>query len=94
MNIFYVREPDDRPIFDIIRSGSQYIQGCHLVGPADAWIRFRELMDEALRSLLACGLVHHDEPRILMAYRRAPELFKIHAVDPSDWFVIFKQTWS
>jgi protein YibB len=91
MNIFYVQAPDDRPIFDVIRSGAQYFQGCHLVGPAECWPRFRELMDEAWASLLACGLVHHDEPSILMAYRQAPELFLPHAVDPSDWFVLFQK---
>ena len=91
MNIFYVQALDNRPIFDIIRSGAQYFQGRHLVGPAECWPRFRELMDEAWASLLACGLVHHDEPRILMAYRAMPELFRAHAVDPTDWFVIFKK---
>jgi protein YibB len=91
MNIFYVRPPDDRPIFDIVRSGAQYLQGCHLVGPAECWPRFRELMDEAWASLLACGLVHHDEPSILMAYRAMPELFRARAVDPTDWFVLFRK---
>lgn len=90
MNIFYVRKPDNRPMFDIIRSGHQYIQGGHVVGPAKCWYRYRELMDEALASLLASGLVHADEPCLLMSYRRMPELFHIHAVDPSDWFVIFR----
>jgi protein YibB len=91
MNIFYVQAPDDRPIFDVIRSGAQYFQGCHLVGPADCWPRFRELMDDAWVSLLACGLVHHDEPSILMAYRAMPELFRANAVDPTDWFVLFRK---
>lgn len=90
MNVFYVRKPDDRPIFDVIRSGHQYIQGCHLVGPAECWFRYRSLMDEALASLLACGLVHADEGTLLVAYRRMPEFFRTHAIDPSDWFVVIR----
>ena len=90
MNLFYIREPDDRPIFDIVRTGDVYFQGCHFVGPARSWFCFKELMDEAMASLLACGLVDDDQTTILMAYRRAPELFRIHAVDPSDWFVVLR----
>ncbi len=91
MNLFYIREPDDRPIFEIVRTGDVYFQGCHIVGPADCWFRFSQLIDEAMASLLACGLVDDDQTALLMAYRRAPELFRIHAVDPADWFVIFRK---
>ncbi len=90
MNLFYIRQPDNRPIFDIVRTGDVYFQGCHLVGPDICWFRFAELIDEAMSSLLACGLVDDDQTALLMAYRRAPELFRIHAVDASDWFVIFR----
>jgi protein YibB len=91
MNMFYLREPDDRPIFDIIKSGDVYFQGCHLVGPQHTWSRLQQLVDEAVASLLVCGLIDDDQTALLMAYRRDPELFRIHAVDPSDWFVIFRK---
>ena len=91
MNLFHIREPDDRPLFDIVRSGDVYFQGCHIVGPAKCWFRLRQLLDEAILSLLACGLVDDDQTALLMAYRRAPNFFQIHAVDPSDWFVIFRK---
>jgi protein YibB len=90
MNIFHIREPDDRPIFDIVRTGDVYFQGCHIVGPAECWHHLSRLVDDAMASLLACGLVDDDQTVLLMAYRRAPDLFKIHAVDPSDWFVLFR----
>lgn len=91
MHIFYIREPDERPVFDIIRSGDVYFQACHIVGPADCWFELRELMDDTIKSMLSCGLVDDDQTQLLVAYRRAPELFRIHAVDPSDWFVLFRR---
>ena len=91
MNMFYLREPDDRPIFDIVKTGDVYFQGCHLVGPEKSWLRLRELVDAAVDSLLTCGLVDDDQTALLMAYRREPGLFRIHHVDPSDWFVIFRK---
>jgi len=90
MNLFYIRAPDERPIFDIVRTGDVYFQGCHIVGPVGYWPRFSELIDEAIVSLLKCGLVDDDQTALLMAYRRTPGLFRIHAVDPSDWFVLFR----
>lgn len=91
MNLFFIREPDDRPIFDIIRTGDVYFQGCHLVGPEQSWFRLRQLIDESAAALLDCGLVDDDQTTLLMAYRRNPALFRIHPVDPSDWFVIFQK---
>lgn len=90
MNIFYIREPDSRPIFDVVRTGDVYFQGCHLVGSPAAWYRFRDLIGEMMASLLDCGLVDDDQTMLLMAYRRAPEFFRIHAVSPDDWFVVLR----
>jgi len=90
MNIFHIQEPDERPIFDVIRTGDVYFQGCHIVGPTTAWFQFRELIDEVMSSMLACGLIDDDQTAILMAYRRAPELFRIHSITPNDWFVVLR----
>jgi hypothetical protein len=92
VHLFYVEAPDDRPIFDIVRSGTTYFQGGHIVGPATRWAEYRELIDDAFRSLLDCGIPDDEQTAMLMAYRRAPHLFQTHAVDPADWFVIFRQT--
>ena len=90
MNMFYIREPDNRPIFDVVQTGDVYFQGSPIVGPADGWFHFGKLIDDAYTSLLACGLVDDDQTAMLMAYRREPHFFRIHAVDPSDWFVVLR----
>ena len=90
MNLFYSRKPDDRPIFDIVRTGDVYFQGCHMVGPSHSWKELRGLIDDSLSSLLACGLVDDDQTALLMAYRHKSELFQIHANDPSDWFTVMR----
>jgi protein YibB len=90
MNMFYMREPDSRPIFDIVRTGDVYFQAGIIVGLAEHWFRFIQLMDEAMGSLLACGLVDDEQTAMVMAYRRAPNLFRINAVDSSDWFSVLR----
>jgi protein YibB len=94
INIFHIQEPDDRPIFDVVRSAAVYFMACHIVSPKVLWGQYLSLIDEAFRALLDCGLPDDEQTAMLMAYRRMPSLFRTHAVDPSDWFVIFKRAWA
>lgn len=84
INLFAIFEPDDRPVYDIVRRGEVYFQGCHIVGPADAWWRFNTEMGDALRALVACNLMDDDQTMLLMAYRAAPENFTLRRrrIDP------------
>ena len=91
MNLFFMREPDNRAIFDIVRTGDVYFQAGIIIGPAEHWFRFTQLMDESIASLLSCGLVDDEQTAMVMAYRRAPDLFRINAVDPSDWFSVLRR---
>jgi hypothetical protein len=91
INLFFMREPDNRPIFDIVRTGDVYFQATILVAPAEHWFRFTQLMDESMTSLLSCGLVDDEQTAMVMAHRRAPDLFRINAVDPSDWFSVLRR---
>lgn len=77
------------PIFDIIRSGEVFIQGCHIVAPAKKWGFLKDLVSSALSIQLSVGLIDDDQTALLMAYRSAPDQFRINNVDPSNWFVIF-----
>jgi protein YibB len=94
IHIFYIQEPDDRPIFDVVRSGAVYFQACHIVSPTARWAEYLPLIEDAFSALLDCGLPDDEQTAMLMAYRRMPSLFCTHPVDPSDWFVIFKQSWT
>jgi len=79
-----------KPIFEIVRTGEVYIQGCHIVAPTGHWKHLKQLVNENLSNLFKVGLVDDDQTLLLMAYRQAPNLFHINPVNPSDWFVIFK----
>lgn len=79
-----------RPIFDIVKTGDVYIQGCHIVAPKKEWAVLKELVVTNLTKLFGVGLIDDDQTLLLMAYRAMPDKFKINNVAPSDWFVIFK----
>lgn len=79
-----------QPIFDIIRDGSVYIQGCHIVAPDSQWKLLSKLVNESMAAMFECGLVDDDQTALLMAYRKSPEYFILNQGNPSDWFIIFK----
>lgn len=78
------------PIFDIVKTGKVFIQGCHIVAPKTDWVILNDLVASNLTKLFDVGLIDDDQTLLLMAYRSMPDKFKIINVDPSDWFVIFK----
>lgn len=91
INLFCINPfTHSKPIFEIVRTGEVYIQGCHIVAPRDQWTTLKNLVTQSLSTLFNVGLVDDDQTILLMAYRSSPELFNINKVDPKDWFVIFK----
>jgi protein YibB len=81
MNLFFMREPDNRPVFEIVRTADVYFQAGIIIGPSERWFCFTELMDESMGSLLSCGLVDDEQTAMVMAYRRAP----------NDWFSVLRR---
>jgi len=82
---------DSLPIYEIVRTGEVFIQGCHVIGPKDKWQYMEDAFDVYLQSILNSGLSDDDQILFLMAYRGAPHLFKIHYVDSNSyWFMIFR----
>lgn len=71
----------DRPIFDIIKTNTVYIMGCHIVGNEMAWQKNQSLNGISLSSLLSCGLIDDDQTLLLMNYRRMPDIFETHFID-------------
>lgn len=79
------------PIFEVVRTGEVFIQGCHVIAPKNRWQYMEQQFDKALDCLLSCGLSDDDQTLFLMAYRNDPSQFKINYVHPdSYWFMIFK----
>ena len=91
INLFHIVALDDAPITRVVRYGTVYFQGGHIVGPAHAWPALAKEISIALAALLACDLVDDDQTLLLMAWRKDPTRYRIHPVHSSDWFVIFRR---
>lgn len=70
-----------RPIFDIIKTNSVYIMGCHIVGGHAAWIEHQKMCHVSLDKLLSCGLVDDDQTILLMNLRSWPDRFQVHRIE-------------
>lgn len=91
MNLFYLTELDELPIYRIVRYGTVYFQGCHVVGPTSAWRSFAKEIARAHDALLGSDLVDDDQTLMLMAWRRDPTQYRIHGVTSDDWRVLFRR---
>lgn len=78
------------PIFEIVRNGSVYIQGCHIVAPLNKWNTLKQLINISMSQLIDVGLVDDDQTLLLMSYRKAPEEFELNYGNVNNWFIIFE----
>lgn len=81
----------DRPVENIIKTGDVYIMGCHIVAGTHMWPKLKELVFGNANKLLDQNLVDDDQTIMLLSYLEKPELFELHPVDPSNWFIIFNK---
>ncbi|GMB01270.1 WlaTC/HtrL family glycosyltransferase [Pelosinus sp. IPA-1] len=88
IHLFAMEQPDNMPIFEVVRTMRAYIAGAIMVAPAELWIDFARLYKESMLHLTHCGFADDDQTLSIMAYRERPELFEIHPVD--DWFIALK----
>jgi protein YibB len=91
MNLFHVTDLDNAPISRVVRFGTPYMQAGHIVGPTSAWPAFATEISRAFEALLACDLVDDEQTLMLMAWRREPEKYCLHAVSRGDWRVVFRR---
>lgn len=89
IHLFAMEQPDDMPIFEVVRTMRAYIAGAIMVAPAELWIDFAKLYKESMLHLTHCGFADDDQTLSIMAYRERPDLFEIHPVD--DWFIALKE---
>jgi len=83
-------EPE-RPVEDIIKTGDVYIMGCHIVAGSHMWSRLQELVFGNVDKLLRKNLTDDDQTMLLQSYLEDPNIFELHSVDPSNWFIIFNK---
>lgn len=94
INLFQMKELDNKSVIDIMRTNAVYIQGCHIVATNKSYWKFlKDLVWFATNSMLDCGIIDDDQTMLLMAYRSDPKLFKLNYIDINEdgWFVIFKK---
>jgi len=91
MNLFHVTELDNEPIPRVVRLGTPYMQAGHIVGPTWAWPAFAADISRAFEALLACDLVDDEQTLMLMAWRRDPSKYRLHAVSRGDWRIVFRR---
>jgi len=85
---FYNDEYRDIPVFKLVQSMEVNIMGCMFLLPSSLAHKFWELMKNSMQSLLDVGFMDDDQLVMLMAYKKAPELFRLIK---SDWFLPLKQ---
>lgn len=78
-------------IQDVIANNDVHITGPCIVAGKDMWINLEALVNHNTQELLKNNLIDDDQTVLLMSYLSRPELFELHKVSPSDWFVAFKE---
>ena len=78
-------------ISDIIFNNDVHMTGPCIVASKDNWTVMENLVQNNTRELLKNNLIDDDQTLLLMAYLSAKELFELHSVSPSDWFVAFRK---
>jgi protein YibB len=86
--LFNLKELDDRPIFDIVRTMDTYIMGPIIIAPDFMWKTLWHLCRNSMLSLNEAGLVDDDQTILLMAYRKDPNIF---IINKSNWFLPLKE---
>ena len=89
IHLFHVLEPDDVPIFGVVRSGEMYFIANHMMAPVALWPTFAREISHALDCLLDCGLVDDEQTLMLMAWRRDPQAYILHPLPRKRWFTTF-----
>ena len=77
-------------IADIIANNDVHITGPCIVAGKQMWPKLESLVDHSLKELLKNDLIDDDQTVLLMSYLLEPDLFELHKVSDTDWFVAFK----
>jgi protein YibB len=89
VNLFHVLQPDEAPVFAIVRSGEMYFIANHMIAPRQAWAKFALAIATSFDCLLECGLIDDEQTMMLMAWRREPSAYILHPLPPKHWFTTF-----
>lgn len=77
-------------IQDVIANNDVHITGPCIVAGRELWPKLEAMVHHGVNELLNNNLIDDDQTLLLMSYLMKPELFELHPVSNSDWFIAFK----
>jgi len=77
-------------ITDIISNNDVHVTGPCIVADKEMWPKLELLVEHGVKELLKHNLIDDDQTLLLMSYLFNPELFELHKVSDTDWFVVFR----
>ena len=78
-------------ISDVIFNNDVHVTGPCIVAGKEMWPTLEKMVYHSINELLKNDLIDDDQTLLLMSYLQKPELFELHPVSKSDWFVAFKE---
>jgi protein YibB len=90
IHLFNLRNYDNRSFEEIISNNIVYMTGPCIVAGRLMWSQLYSLVNHNINTLLKQGWIDDDQTLLLMSYVSEPQLFELHSVSESDWFVAFK----
>jgi protein YibB len=78
-------------IQDVIANNDVHITGPCIVAGREMWPKLESMVHHSINELLKNNLIDDDQTLLLMSYLMKPELFELHPVSNSDWFIAFKE---
>lgn len=78
-------------IEDVIFNNDVHITGPCIVAGKEMWPKLEALIHHNLEELFKNNLIDDDQTLLLMSYLQKPEIFELHKVNSSDWFIVFKE---
>ncbi len=91
IHTFCIESPDDKPIWEVIRSMKTYFDGSSFIVPANLCNKLLAMWRKASLSMAVCGFSDDDQTVMLMAYRMNSHLFKTYDAD-GRWFRVIEFT--
>lgn len=90
IHLFNIKDYDDTPIETVISNNIVYMTGPCIVAGEQRWSDLYSMVNHNINNLLKNNWIDDDQTLLLMAYLSAKNLFEIHKVSETDWFVAFK----
>lgn len=91
IHLFSIRDYNNETIHQIISNNLVFMTGPCIVASKQKWRILEMMVMEGTQELLRNQLIDDDQTLLTLSYLSSPNDFQIHRVDPSDWFIIFKQ---